>query len=165
MTLYSLNGAEPAELPFRIVMPDGFTRTDPESFTAEEIAAAGYVVAPAKPNHDPAIEHPPAWNGSGWIVTPLTAEELVAAERATIPQAVTRAQAKIALARTGYYEQAETLINAIPGSAGLEARIWWNEAETFRFDHPLVDAMCMAMTPPISAEAKADLFRAAAVIE
>lgn len=71
-----------------------------------------------------------------------------------VPEFVTRAQAKIALARAGYYEQAAALI----AQAGLEAQIWWSEAETFRFDHPLVDLMCAQMTPPISPEAKAELF-------
>lgn len=40
--LYSFNNSRPALLPFRIRMPDGSTRTDPSTFTQEEIQVAGY---------------------------------------------------------------------------------------------------------------------------
>jgi len=40
--LYSLRGNYPTELPNRIRLSDGSTRTDPENFTAEMIADAGY---------------------------------------------------------------------------------------------------------------------------
>lgn len=84
---------------------------------------------------------------------------------APVPQAVSRAQAKIALSRAGYLNQAKALIEAIPGSDGDEARIWWNEAETFRFDHPLVDAMCAQLDPPITPEGKEQLFRDAEQVQ
>lgn len=96
------------------------------------------------------------WFGPG--DKPSEAEFTALPAVAPVPAFVTRAQAKIALARAGHYEQAATLIQA----AGLEATIWWNEAETFRFDHPLVDAMCAELE--IDEEAKADLFRAASEI-
>lgn len=89
MTLYSHNGAEPAPLPHRIRIPDGAggwrTRTDPGTFTADEIATAGYVAAEPRPAPvggveaqwdgtawqpapaiDPARELPPRWNGTAW---------------------------------------------------------------------------------------------------
>ena len=88
MTLYSHNGAAPALLPFRIRVPDGNgtrSRTDPSTFTAGEIEAAGYVAADAAPapvggvparwhdgawrsapEYDPATEHPPVWSGIAW---------------------------------------------------------------------------------------------------
>lgn len=78
MTLYSHNGAIPAPLPFRITLPDGRTRTDPETFTPEEIAEAGYVAAPEAPAHDPLAEHPPEWDGSAWMVTAKTPAEIAA---------------------------------------------------------------------------------------
>ena len=49
MALYSLNNQYPAPLPFRIVLPNGFTRTDPSTFTEEEIASVGYAAVPDKP--------------------------------------------------------------------------------------------------------------------
>lgn len=70
MTLYSHNRATPAPLPFRIMMPDGFTRTDPSSFMPEEIASAGYVEAPDVPEHDPETHHAPVWRETHWVVQP-----------------------------------------------------------------------------------------------
>ena len=43
MSLYSYQGKEPKSLPFRITLSNGQTRTDPSTFTAEEIADAGYI--------------------------------------------------------------------------------------------------------------------------
>lgn len=67
MTLYSFGGAYPAPLPFRIRLSDGRTRTDPSSFTAGEIADAGYVAAPDAPSSTPASQVL-AWIGSAWSV-------------------------------------------------------------------------------------------------
>lgn len=49
MKLYSLNGSLPEELPNRIRLSDGSTRTDRSTFTDEEIANAGYVKVSSKP--------------------------------------------------------------------------------------------------------------------
>jgi hypothetical protein len=65
--LYSKNGEYPSELPFRIVLSNGNTRTDTATFTPEEIADAGYV----------AVSEPPAgdgvstisWTGTSWVQT------------------------------------------------------------------------------------------------
>lgn len=54
-----------------------------------------------------------------------------------VPQAVTRAQAKIALARANLFEAAVEAIAAAP----LEAQIWWSEADTFRRDNEWVAAI------------------------
>lgn len=47
--LYSHNGSYPRPLPFRIKLSDGRTRTDPSSFTTEEIADAGYIAVANPP--------------------------------------------------------------------------------------------------------------------
>lgn len=64
MPLYSLNGTAPAPLPHRIRVPDGASGTrsctDPGTFTAEELAAAGYVVAEARPGPT-SRQLPEAW--------------------------------------------------------------------------------------------------------
>ena len=44
--LYSYKGGEPQELPFRIVLSNGKTRTSQTPFTEEELADAGYVPVP-----------------------------------------------------------------------------------------------------------------------
>lgn len=77
MKFYTHNNSTPAPLPFRITMPDGSTRTDPSSFTDEEIAAAGYVEVPAPPGYNSATQNPPEWNGTEWIVRDLTEQELL----------------------------------------------------------------------------------------
>jgi len=54
--LYSIRNQRPAPLPFRIRLSNGFTRTEPASFTAEEIADAGYVGPYTEPAYDAATE-------------------------------------------------------------------------------------------------------------
>lgn len=68
--LYTKDGAMPEPIPFRIRMPDGRTRTDPDSFTPEEILAAGYVQAPDPPAFD-ATTHGLEWINGDWIVVAL----------------------------------------------------------------------------------------------
>ena len=63
--LYSLNGAYPKPLPKRIILSNGTTRTDPASFTPEEIADAGYVLVPNPPNLLPYQKL--TWS-DGWFV-------------------------------------------------------------------------------------------------
>ena len=50
MRLYYKNNSYPSKLPFRITLSSGNTRTDPSTFTDEEIADAGYEIAPPKPS-------------------------------------------------------------------------------------------------------------------
>lgn len=68
-TLYSLNGAAPTPLPFRIHLANGFTRTDPSTFTEEEIAEVGFV-AIETPDYDPATQAL-NWNGASFDVVSL----------------------------------------------------------------------------------------------
>lgn len=70
MTLFSKDSSYPAAIPFRITLADGRTRTDPTTFAPEEIAGAGYVVAPEQPTFDPAT-HRLDWDGSEWQVVEL----------------------------------------------------------------------------------------------
>jgi hypothetical protein len=70
MTLYSKDNSYPAPLPQRIRLADGSTRTDPATFTSEEIAAAGYIAAPPAPEYDPLTEQL-SWIQGQWIIEPL----------------------------------------------------------------------------------------------
>jgi hypothetical protein len=70
-TLYSFNGATPAPLPFRIILADGFTRTNPSTFTEEEIADAGYVAVEV-PEYDEETQALD-WNGTSFDVVTLSA--------------------------------------------------------------------------------------------
>ena len=72
--LYSHKGQYPGPIPFRIVLPNGQTRTDPNSFTAEEVLSAGYVQVPypPTPNTNQILE----WNGTTWTLKDKTVEQL-----------------------------------------------------------------------------------------
>jgi len=71
--LYSFKGEHPRELPFRIRMANGFTRTDPETFTMEEIQSAGFVEAPDKPTiKDGQIL---TWKDNKWLVLDIGIED------------------------------------------------------------------------------------------
>lgn len=77
--LYSKNGLYPTTLPFRITLSNGLTRTNPSTFTPEELADAGYIAVDDPPrvlSHQILI-----WTGTDWLVRDKTELEL-AEERA-----------------------------------------------------------------------------------
>tara|TARA_B100000035_G_C21024276_1_gene565459 strand:- start:146 stop:628 length:483 start_codon:yes stop_codon:yes gene_type:complete len=74
MTLYSHKQNTPDTLPEKIVLSNGFTRTDSSSFTAEEIADAGYVAAPEKPSFN-VKTHRCLWVNTNWVVSELPDSE------------------------------------------------------------------------------------------
>jgi len=68
--LYSFRQQRPAPLPFRIRLSNGFTRTEPASFSAEEIADAGYVGPYTEPVYDSATEQL-GWVDGAYVIEPL----------------------------------------------------------------------------------------------
>jgi len=70
MTLYSFKGAQPTQLPSRIKLSNGFTKTDNTTFTAEDLADAGWIAV----ENPPVVDYPNKlkWNGETlrWILTP-----------------------------------------------------------------------------------------------
>lgn len=76
MTLYSYLGAYPTPIPFRIRLSNGITRTDPSTFTSEELTDAGYVPVSNQPNiiNTQVVE----WSSQlvDWVVRDKTPEEL-----------------------------------------------------------------------------------------
>jgi hypothetical protein len=68
--LYSYLWQRPAQLPHRIRMPDGFTRTDRTSFSADEILAAGYFGPYTEPSYDTAVEQL-LWVDRNYVISPL----------------------------------------------------------------------------------------------
>jgi hypothetical protein len=68
--LYSLRQQRPAPLPFRIRLSNGFTRTEPASFTAEEIIDAGYVGPYTEPAYNPATEQL-LWVDGAYVIEAL----------------------------------------------------------------------------------------------
>jgi Domain of unknown function (DUF4376) len=71
---FSKGGAYPAALPFRIRLPDGRTRTNPASFTPEELADAGFVAVDPKPA--PGVNQFVTWGDGDWVLHDKTPEEL-----------------------------------------------------------------------------------------
>lgn len=76
--LYSLNGNYPQPLPFRIRLSDGSTRTEPSTFTTEDILSAGYIQVEDEPI--PTENQIVSWSPLtlSWIVRDKTPEELQA---------------------------------------------------------------------------------------
>jgi hypothetical protein len=72
--LYSYKNQYPTGIPYRIVMPNGNTRTDPSSFTEEEIQEAGYVQVDNPPSAD--TNQVVEWTGYEWQVRNKTEEEI-----------------------------------------------------------------------------------------
>lgn len=68
--LYSLHSQRPAPLPWRITLPNGFTRTDPSTFTEDEIQSAGFTGPYSEPAYDPATQQLD-WDGSSYLVVEL----------------------------------------------------------------------------------------------
>ncbi|WP_282094308.1 hypothetical protein [Epibacterium ulvae] len=68
--LYSLHGATPQPLPQQLKLPNGRWRTPP--FADADLAAAGYVKAPAKPSYRAQSERV-IWQDGAWRVEPLAA--------------------------------------------------------------------------------------------
>jgi hypothetical protein len=79
MTLYTQNGAYPQSVPFRIRLSSGRTRTDSATFTAQEIADAGYTKVSDMPV--PSSVQKVYWDTSTaqWVLKDKTLEELKAA--------------------------------------------------------------------------------------
>jgi hypothetical protein len=70
MPSYSHKNKIPGPLPHEIKLSNGKTRTDVSTFTDEELAEAGYVLAPEKPliNRSQKLE----WNETEWIIKDKT---------------------------------------------------------------------------------------------
>ena len=66
--LYSYKGAYPTQLPNRIVLSDGTSRTDKSTFTEQEIVDAGWVAV----DNPPEVTYPDRlfWDGTNWSVRP-----------------------------------------------------------------------------------------------
>ena len=88
MPIYSLNGSYPSELPFRVTIADGFTRTNPDTFTPEELEEWGYIGPIEVPDYDPSTEARD-WDSEAvaFVVRPLTEAELTAIAEANKPPA------------------------------------------------------------------------------
>lgn len=67
MTLYSFKGERPTQLPNRIKLSNGFTKTDNTTFTVEELKDSGWIAV----EDPPVVQYPSKleWNGE-WYTRP-----------------------------------------------------------------------------------------------
>ena len=73
---YSYKNQYPIDnLPERIRLSNGFTRTDSSTFTTDEITDAGYVAVSTAPTYNDRT-HKLTWDGSDWQVVELTTLEI-----------------------------------------------------------------------------------------
>jgi hypothetical protein len=136
--LYSYNSQYPKPLPFRIKLSDGRTRTDPSTFTEEEITDAGYVLVANKPTiTETQIVN---WNSEtlSWDVRDKTEQEIYSEWVLTVPRSVTMRQARLALFRAGLLEQVDSAIQA---QAESTAKIEWEYAQTVDLNSDLVQGL------------------------
>jgi adenosyl cobinamide kinase/adenosyl cobinamide phosphate guanylyltransferase len=139
--LYSLNNKYPTPIPFRIFLSNGKTRTDPSTFTEEEIADAGYKAVSDRP---PETATQRVWwdtEVGDWVVQAKTEEEMWYDYMRTVPKQVTMRQARLALLQDGLLTQVNDLIAAMEGTEGEAARIEWEYAQEVRRDSELVIAL------------------------
>ena len=107
--LYSYQGQEPKILPFRITLSNGQTRTDPSTFTPEEIADAGYTVAPNKP----IVSYPEyvRWNGTDWDILEQPIEIVKSEKKQQI--ATRRYQEEISHPSLDTTRESQAMINGV----------------------------------------------------
>ena len=74
--LYSYKGQYPQEIPNRIRLANGLTKTDKNTFTAEEISNAGFFLVADKPSVDEKT-HKIYWDSYSlnWSITELSEQE------------------------------------------------------------------------------------------
>ena len=75
MELYSYKNQDPTELPFRIVLNDGSTRTSLNELSNEELKSLGFTGPIIKPDYDDQIQKI-VWNGNSFDIINLTQEEI-----------------------------------------------------------------------------------------
>ena len=99
MTYYSKNNEYPTDgLPFRIVLSNGSTRTDPATFTSDEITDAGYVAVSGPPSVQDGYTL--LWDGTSWSTQDLRLLDEVK-QTALLNLSVRRKQAEEAFVYSG----------------------------------------------------------------
>lgn len=140
--LYSYKNQYPQQIPFRIVLSNGNTRTDPSSFTINELSDAGYVTV----DNPPTIANTQflSWNSESvnWVVRDKTEEELYLEYLATVPRTVTMRQARLALLQQGLLET----VNAAITQGNDADKISWEYATEVSMTDPLVQNMTTSLS-------------------
>lgn len=118
--LYTLNGDYPTQIPFRIKLSDGRTRTDPTTFTAEEIADAGYTLVNNPPAYDSTYQVL-GWTGTSWTVSNIPVSELREQRKSQLKDI--RYQQEISHPTVDTSRQSQAMINGVWSAAQLNPSI------------------------------------------
>lgn len=88
------------------------------------------------------------WQGNSWVVLPDKPAP-APPPLATVPQAVTMRQARLALMAAGKLTTVNTAVATMPGAQGEAARIEWEFSSEVKRQQPLVLALggALGMTP------------------
>jgi hypothetical protein len=93
MMLYSFQGSRPEPLPFRITLPNGFTRTDPDTFTEDEIALAGFSGPYEQPDYNQVTQELVWSNGTYNIIDKPPESQPVSPDLNTVADGILAAAA------------------------------------------------------------------------
>lgn len=111
MALYSFGGAYPSAIPARLKFPDGTTKTDPSTFTQDDLVYAGYTQVPDKPS----ITNTQvlSWDSVivSWSVRDKTAEELQ--QELNAAWAILRSQRNALLRESDWTQLADATVNSL----------------------------------------------------
>ena len=137
MMLYTKDGSYPKPLPERIRLSDGSTRTDSSTFTPEEIADAGFTLAPDKPVLT-AMQRM-YWDGSQWVVADIPMWEI------RQKMVVSMRQARLALLEAGKLSLVDDAIALIPEPDHSAIKVEWEYANTVERNSPWMGTMGQAL--------------------
>lgn len=135
---YSYQGREPQPLPFRIYI-NGTTRTDPTTFTEEELILAGFIQVADRPLEQEGKVITWDIGTFSWIIRDKTQEELDVEFKALVPLSVSKFQAKAALYQNGLLPTVETIM-ADPATPVL-TKLAWSDARDFERNSPTIAAL------------------------
>lgn len=135
--LYTKDGSYPKPIPERIRLSDGSTRTDSSTFTPEEIADAGFTLAPDKPVLT-AMQRM-YWDGSQWVVDEIPMWEI------REKMVVSMRQARLALLEAGKLSLVDDAIALIPEPDHSAIKVEWEYANTVERNSPWMTTMGQAL--------------------
>ena len=122
--------------------------------------------APVAGTGEVAVEVAPLLDGEAWrqqwVLRAATDAELAAMAAASVPQAVTMRQARLALLGAGMLAAVNAAIAAMPGVQGEAARIEWEFSSEVKRTQPLVTALGVALS--LTPDQLDNLFAAAAAL-
>lgn len=137
MTLYTKDGSYPKPIPERIRLSDGSTRTDSSTYTPEEIADAGFTLAPDKPVLT-AMQRM-YWDGSQWVVDDIPMWEI------REKMVVSMRQARLALLQANKLSLVDDAIALIPEPDHSAIKVEWEYANTVERNSPWMGTMGQAL--------------------